>query len=164
MVFPDSSYFRSGPYVCQIALLVYSVPNTGIQIVGCLLNWGLFGTLSLQLCMFLRFFFQQIASNAFSLDLYYLAFPNDSRLLKYLVYGIYVIESVQTILVAHDTFAMFGYGFGDMDALTRLNYNWITVPITSAVGAWSIRYLFFSYVSCVQRLVSRRSSMHTESS
>ncbi|KAK0484815.1 hypothetical protein IW261DRAFT_1416722 [Armillaria novae-zelandiae] len=55
------------------------------------------------------------------------------RFLKYLVYGIYVIESVQTILVAHDTFAMFGYGFGDMDALTRLNYNWVTVPITSAV-------------------------------
>ncbi|KAK0221082.1 hypothetical protein EDD85DRAFT_960605 [Armillaria nabsnona] len=99
---------------------------SGPYIVGCLLNWGLFGTLSVQLY------------------LYYLAFPNDSRLLKYLVYGIYVIESVQTILVAHDTIAMFGYGFGDMDALTRLNYNWITVPITSAVAA-GMAQVFYAY-------------------
>ncbi len=112
--------------------------------MGCLLNWGLFGTLSVQLCtlLLLRVSFQQIASDAFSLDLYYLAFPNDRRFTKYLVYGIYVIEFIQTILVAHDTFAMFGYGFGDMDALTRLNYNWLTVPIMSAVGTWSICYQF----------------------
>ncbi|KAK0236501.1 hypothetical protein EDD85DRAFT_1024777 [Armillaria nabsnona] len=112
----------SGPYVCQIALLVYSVPNTGIQIVGCLLNWGLFGTLSVQL-----------------------SFPNDSRLLKYLVYGIYVIESVQTIFVAHDTFAMFG-----------LNYNWITVPITSAVAA-GVAQVFYAYrifVVSISRIIS----------
>ncbi|KAK0236463.1 hypothetical protein EDD85DRAFT_954322 [Armillaria nabsnona] len=90
---------------------------TGPFIVGCLLNWGLFGTLSVQLY------------------LYYLAFPNDRRSLKHLVYGIYLIEFVQTILVAHDTFATFGYGFGDMDALARINFFWLTVPIMSAVAA-----------------------------
>ncbi len=79
-----------------------------------------------------------IVSNAFSLDLYYLAFPNDRRFTKHLVYGIYVIEFVQTILVAHDMFATYGYGFGDMDALTGMNFNWLTVPIMSAVGARSI--------------------------
>ncbi len=98
--------------------------------------------------------FQQIASNAFSLDLYYLAFPNDRRPLKYLVYGIYIIESVQTILVAHDTFATFGYGFGDMDALARINFFWLTVPIMSAVGAHSVCYLFsvtYQEISCLCR-------------
>ncbi|KAK0449460.1 hypothetical protein EV421DRAFT_1996525 [Armillaria borealis] len=111
---------------------------SGPYIVGALLNWGLFGTLSVQLY------------------LYYLAFPNDSRLLKYLVYGIYVIESVQTILVAHDTFAMFGYGFGDMDALTRLNYNWITVPITSAVaaGVGQVFYAYRIFVVSKSRIIS----------
>ncbi|PBK66273.1 hypothetical protein ARMSODRAFT_1021479 [Armillaria solidipes] len=99
---------------------------TGPFIVGCLLNWGLFGTLSVQLY------------------LYYLAFPNDRRSLKYLVYGIYVIESVQTMLVAHDTFATFGYGFGDIDALTRMNYLWLTVPIMSAVVA-GIGQGFYAY-------------------
>ncbi|KAK0498689.1 hypothetical protein EDD18DRAFT_46750 [Armillaria luteobubalina] len=99
---------------------------SGPYIIGCLLNWGLFGTLSVQLY------------------LYYLAFPNDRRCLKYLVYGIYAIESVQTIIVAHDTFAMFGYGFGDMDGLTRMNSLWLTVPIMSAVAA-GIGQVFYAY-------------------
>ncbi|KAK0236471.1 hypothetical protein EDD85DRAFT_954339 [Armillaria nabsnona] len=99
---------------------------TGPFIVGFLLNWGLFGTLSVQLY------------------LYYLAFPNDRRFTKYLVYGIYVIESVQTMLVAHDMFAMFGHGFGDIDALTRTNFNWLTVPIMSAVAA-CVGQVFYAY-------------------
>ncbi|SJL10193.1 uncharacterized protein ARMOST_13577 [Armillaria ostoyae] len=90
---------------------------TGPIIIGGLLNWGLFGTLSVQLY------------------LYYLAFPKDRRFTKYLVYGIYVIEFVQTMFIARDVFATFGYGFGDMDALTRLNFNWLTIPITGALSA-----------------------------
>ncbi|PBK84788.1 hypothetical protein ARMGADRAFT_1088234 [Armillaria gallica] len=99
---------------------------SGPYIVGCLLNWGLFGTLSVQLY------------------LYYLAFPNDRRFTKYLVYGIYVIEFAQTILVAHDAFATFGYGFGDMDALTRMNCNWVAVPVMSAIAA-GVGQVFYAY-------------------
>ncbi len=105
--------------------------------MGFLLNWGLFGTLSVQLCAS-ESFSSSFVLIGFSLDLYYLAFPNDRRFTKYLVYGIYVIEFVQTMLVAHDMFAMFGYGFGDIDALTKTNFNWLTVPIMSAVGARSV--------------------------
>ncbi|PBK82350.1 hypothetical protein ARMGADRAFT_1090403 [Armillaria gallica] len=99
---------------------------TGPFIVGFLLNWGLFGTLSVQLY------------------LYYLAFPNDRRFTKYLVYGIYVIESVQTMLIAHDMFARFGYGFGDIDALTKTDFNWLTVPIMGAVVA-CVGQVFYAY-------------------
>ncbi|PBK84766.1 hypothetical protein ARMGADRAFT_604653 [Armillaria gallica] len=99
---------------------------TGPYIVGALLNWGLFGTLSVQLY------------------LYYLAFPDDRRFTKFLVYGIYVIELVQTVLVAHDTFAMFGYGFGDIDALTRINFRWLIVPLMSAVAA-CVGQFFYAY-------------------
>ncbi|KAK0480979.1 hypothetical protein EDD18DRAFT_1363582 [Armillaria luteobubalina] len=98
----------------------------GPFIVGFLLNWGLFGTLSVQLY------------------LYYLAFPNDRRLLRNLIYGIYIIESVQTILVAHDAFTMFGYDFGDIHALTRMNSFWFTVPIMSAVAA-GVGQVFYAY-------------------
>ncbi|SJL10281.1 uncharacterized protein ARMOST_13665 [Armillaria ostoyae] len=99
---------------------------SGPYIVGCLLNWGLFGTLSVQLY------------------LYYLAFPNDRRFTKYLVYGIYVIEFAQTMLVAHDAFAMYGYGFGDMDALTRINFYWLAGPIMSAVAS-CVGQVFYAY-------------------
>ncbi|PBK66293.1 hypothetical protein ARMSODRAFT_960237 [Armillaria solidipes] len=99
---------------------------SGPYVVGALLNWGLFGTLSVQLY------------------LYYLAFPNDRRFTKYLVYGIYVIEFTQTILVTYDAFSTFGYGFGDMDALTRMNYNWLAVPVMSAVAA-GVGQVFYAY-------------------
>ncbi|PBK67137.1 hypothetical protein ARMSODRAFT_320239 [Armillaria solidipes] len=99
---------------------------SGPYIVGCLLNWGLFGTLTVQLY------------------LYYLAFPNDRRFTKYLVYGIYVIEFVQTMFVSHDAFATFGYSFGDMDALARLNFSWLTVPVMSAVVS-CVGRVFYAY-------------------
>ncbi len=117
----------------------------------------------MQLCASLQLALQQVTPNAFSLDLYYLAFPNDRRFIKYLVYGIYVIEFVQTMLISHDVFATFGYGFGDMDALTANNLSWFTVPIMSAVGArsnsypFSVTYLEFSCwcgasLLCIQNL------------
>ncbi|PBK87026.1 hypothetical protein ARMGADRAFT_1168899 [Armillaria gallica] len=99
---------------------------SGPQIVGYLLNWGLFGTLSVQLY------------------LYYLAFPKDRQFIKYLVYGIYIVEFVQTILVSHDAFARFGYGFGDLDALTEVHFNWLILPIMSAVTA-SVGQGFYAY-------------------
>ncbi|KAK0241104.1 hypothetical protein EDD85DRAFT_948200 [Armillaria nabsnona] len=99
---------------------------SGPEIVAHLLHWGLFGTLSVQLY------------------LYYLAFPKDRQFIKYLVYGVYIVEFVQTILVSHDTFAMFGYGFGDLDALTEVHFNWLIVPIMSAVTA-SVGHVFYAY-------------------
>ncbi|KAK0498688.1 hypothetical protein EDD18DRAFT_46668, partial [Armillaria luteobubalina] len=111
---------------------------SGPIVVGFLLNWGLFGALSAQLY------------------LYYLAFPNDRRLLKYLVYGIYVIEFVQTMVVTRDKFAALGYGFGDIEALTRMNHSWLTVPIMSAVaaGAGQIFYAYRIFVVSKSRMVS----------
>ncbi len=63
----------------------------------------------------------------------------------------YVIELVQAMLIAHDMFATFGYGFGDMDALTRVNLNGLTIPIMGALGAQSLCYPFpitYQEISC----------------
>ncbi|KAK0459316.1 uncharacterized protein EV420DRAFT_315030 [Desarmillaria tabescens] len=99
---------------------------TGPMIVAYFFHWALFGTLSLQLY------------------LYYLAFPKDKKSTKYFVYGIYVAEFAQTMLVAHDAFAVFGYGFGDIEALTRMNSNWLTVPVMSAAAA-CVAQVFYAY-------------------
>ncbi|KAK0454320.1 hypothetical protein EV421DRAFT_1896246 [Armillaria borealis] len=99
---------------------------SGPIIVACLLHWGLFGTLSVQLY------------------LYYLAFPRDRQFTKYLVYGIYVVEFVQTMLVTHDAFVEFGYGFGDIEALTGVHFNWLIVPVMSAVVAF-VGQGFYAY-------------------
>ncbi|PBL04248.1 hypothetical protein ARMGADRAFT_1070725 [Armillaria gallica] len=99
---------------------------SGPLVVAYLLHWGLFGTLPVQLY------------------LYYLAFPKDRKFTKYLVYGIYIIEFVQTMLFTHDAFATFGYGFGDIEALTRVHFYWFTVPIMSAVVA-CVGQVFYAY-------------------
>ncbi|KAK0226538.1 hypothetical protein IW262DRAFT_1431579 [Armillaria fumosa] len=101
---------------------------SGPLIVGYLLNWGLFGTLSIQLY------------------LYYLAFPKDRRFVKSLVYGIYIVELFHTILVTHDAFTIFGYGFGDLDALTDVHSNWLLVPMMGGIGMSSTsRSGFYAY-------------------
>lgn len=67
-------------------------------------------------------------------DLYYLAFPHDRRTIKYVVYGVFIIEVIQTILVTHDAFAIFGYGFSEFKSLTDMHMDWFTVPVMSGLG------------------------------
>ncbi|KAJ7113797.1 hypothetical protein C8R44DRAFT_984473 [Mycena epipterygia] len=83
------------------------------------LHWGLFGILSIQLY------------------LYYQAFPNDRSRTKCLVYTVYAIESVQTILLTYDAFMVFGNGFGDLATLTKVYFDWMTVPVMSGLGSLS---------------------------
>ncbi|KAK0459324.1 uncharacterized protein EV420DRAFT_315280 [Desarmillaria tabescens] len=99
---------------------------SGPLIVACFLHWGLFGTLSLQLY------------------LYYLAFPKDKRSTKCLVYGINIVEFGQTVIVTHDAFTVFGYGFGDVEILTDMHSNRLTVPVMSAVAA-CVGQVFYAY-------------------
>ena len=87
-------------------------------------------------------FSSNIVSNTFSLlDLYYQAFPKDRKSTKHLVYGLYVVELIQTILVTYDAFAIFGYGFGDLEALTKIHFNWLVVPIMGGIGTYYVQYI-----------------------
>jgi len=109
------------------------VEFSGPLLVGELLHWALFGTLSVQLY------------------LYYSAFPNDRLSTKCLVYGVYALEVVETILITHDSFAAFGYGFGDISALFKAFYAYrvhvlsksylvpgliVLVSLTSSIGGF----------------------------
>ncbi|PBK86608.1 hypothetical protein ARMGADRAFT_532740 [Armillaria gallica] len=110
---------------------------SGPIIIANLLHWGLFGTLSVQLY------------------LYYLAFPNDKKITKYLVYGIYIVEFVQTMFATHDAFATFGYGFGDIEALTAMHFNWLVIPIMSGVVscAGQVFYAYRIFILSKSRIV-----------
>ncbi|KAJ6464768.1 hypothetical protein C8R47DRAFT_67878 [Mycena vitilis] len=90
----------------------------GPVLVGYLLHWGLFGTLSIQLY------------------LYYQAFPNDRLFNKCLVYTICAIEFVQTMLMTDAAFSSFAYGFGDVSALDDVRFEWLTVPVMSGIVAF----------------------------
>ncbi|KAJ7302024.1 hypothetical protein DFH08DRAFT_945856 [Mycena albidolilacea] len=85
-------------------------------IVADVLHWVLFGTLTVQFY------------------LYYKAFPNDRLANKYLVYALYVLELIQTILTTHSMFVTFGVGFSDPEALMNMDFGWLAVPIMSGLG------------------------------
>ncbi|KAJ6515182.1 hypothetical protein C8R47DRAFT_506168 [Mycena vitilis] len=94
---------------------------SGPLIVAYLLHWGLFGALTVQV-----------------------SFPNDAKGTKRLVYVVYCLELVQTILVSYDAFRNFGYGFGDIEALTAVDFNWLNVPVMTAFIA-GIGQFFYAY-------------------
>ncbi|KAJ7195948.1 hypothetical protein GGX14DRAFT_376570, partial [Mycena pura] len=95
-------------------------------IVACLLHWGLFGILTIQLY------------------LYYEAFPNDRLFINCLVYGVYTVELTRTILITRDSFTAFGYGFGNISALTDIHLNWLTVPVMGGFVA-CVGQCFYAY-------------------
>ncbi|KAJ6538133.1 hypothetical protein B0H19DRAFT_1270496 [Mycena capillaripes] len=98
---------------------------SGPVFLGHLLHWVLFGALNIQIY------------------LYYQAFPNDRLFTKCLVYTVYMLELGQTIIMAHDAFAIFVYGFGDLTELMGVHWEWF-VPILSGIVAF-IGQSFYAY-------------------
>ncbi|KAK7034667.1 hypothetical protein VNI00_012309 [Paramarasmius palmivorus] len=90
---------------------------TGPLMLGYMLSWGLLGILSVQIY------------------LYYTAFPKDPLKFKVLVYFIYILDVVQTIMFTHDAFERFVYGFGNPLAVISPNLLWFSSPfIDGLVG------------------------------
>ncbi|KAJ6564421.1 hypothetical protein B0H19DRAFT_78251 [Mycena capillaripes] len=102
------------------------VQVSGPLILAHFLHWGLFSVLTVQLY------------------LYYQAFPNDRLFTKCLVYTIYAIAIVQTVLLTHDGFAAFGYGFEDFAALTAVRFYWFTSPVVGGLVAF-MGQSFYAY-------------------
>jgi hypothetical protein len=84
-------------------------------------------------------------------DVYYLAFPNDKIRIKCLVYGLALVEVVQTAFMSHDAVVSLGLGFGDPSALNNINFSWLTVPLTTSVGQYFKRFIATTPMFCSQR-------------
>ena len=67
-------------------------------------------------------------------DIYYLSFSKDPPTRKILVYAVYVVEFVQTILLSQMALKEFAAGFGSFVALREVSNSWFTVPILSLTG------------------------------
>ncbi|KAJ7145747.1 hypothetical protein C8R44DRAFT_755795 [Mycena epipterygia] len=88
---------------------------TGPILAGTQFNWALFGILSVQIYIF------------------YSSFPKETIGMKALVYGIYIIEIVQTALSSHFAFAVLVNGWGDPNAIQKLPWSISSIPITAAI-------------------------------
>jgi len=68
------------------------------------------------------------------LDVYYLASSNDSRRTNALVYGVYLVETIQTFLLSYTAFKTFAAGFGNINAIIDGSILWFSIPIMSSAG------------------------------
>jgi hypothetical protein len=72
----------------------------------------------------------------FHLDVYYLAFLNDSPRTNALVYGVYLVEMTQTFLLSYTAFKTFAAGFGNINAIIDGSILWFSIPIMSSAGTF----------------------------
>jgi len=105
----------------------------GPLLVGYIINWGLFGVLSVQVY------------------LYYLGFPNDRNTIKSLIAVVYIIEMLQSILVAHDAFAIFVTGFGNFEVLEGMHFAWLTVCVLYSLLSSIVQVVYALRISVIAR-------------
>ncbi|KAG7090569.1 hypothetical protein E1B28_009676 [Marasmius oreades] len=98
------------------------IPKTaGPILLGYLLNYGLHGVLTVQTYN------------------YYNAFPNDPTKVKAVVYGVYILETIQTVMITWDAFQYFAFGFGDASVLSQENLVWFDGCIMDGAVAFVVQ-------------------------
>ncbi|KAF9463820.1 hypothetical protein BDZ94DRAFT_1235907 [Collybia nuda] len=99
--------------------------TAGPLLIRYLLNWMLQGVLCAQVYS------------------YYIAFPNDRKLFKVLIYGVFLVETLETGLATNGVFSTFAKGFVDKDSPTKVHLAWLSVPVNSGIVGW-VGQLFFA--------------------
>ncbi|KAH9952924.1 hypothetical protein BGW80DRAFT_1193581, partial [Lactifluus volemus] len=93
-------------------------------LLGVLWNWCLYGALAVQLYV------------------YSYNFPDDMKFLKLLVYGVFIIETLQTALSGADVYYWFASGYGNLNHLASPYAMPFDIPIIGAVVSLSVQFFF----------------------
>ncbi|KAE9388428.1 hypothetical protein BT96DRAFT_1025464 [Gymnopus androsaceus JB14] len=89
--------------------------TTGPIMIGIMLNWGFMGVLAAQIYYYNR------------------TFSRDKKKLKFLVYGLGVLDTLQSTMITADAFHWFVYGFGNTAQLNDIFLNCWDVPFLDAI-------------------------------
>ncbi|CAA7260939.1 unnamed protein product [Cyclocybe aegerita] len=108
-------------------------PQRARQLICGYINTTLFGVLSVQVFIF------------------YCAFPCEALYLKLLVYGVYVLETVQTALFVEHAFRMYVVSFGIIEGSNIVGTSWFSVPILTSVGTCAIQFFYAHRVYILSR-------------
>lgn len=57
--------------------------------------------------------------------------------LKTLVYGLYILDFAQTLLVTAFVFHMLGSGWGNVNILESVGLSWLALPFFNAISKYS---------------------------
>ncbi|KAJ7839578.1 hypothetical protein B0H14DRAFT_3869710 [Mycena olivaceomarginata] len=99
---------------------------TASQLIGSLLNFYLFGVLSVQVYV------------------YHACFPKDKASIKYLVYLIFLFMALSTCLNAADAYFWYASGFGNLIQFSKAHISPFYTPIGGSIIA-SVIQMFFCY-------------------
>lgn len=97
---------------------------TGPLFLGSVFSWCLFGTFILQVYIFS------------------ISFPNERLGIRLLVYGLLVLDIVQTIFSTHWVWRILVLGWGDTSVLSQLPWSSITIPILSGIVSAIVQFFF----------------------
>ena len=75
--------------------------------------------------------------------------------IRFVVYGIFLLETVQTIFSGADLYYWFAAGFGNVDQLTSPFLTFLDVPIMGAVVSLSVQFFFVYRISVLSEKRSR---------
>lgn len=98
--------------------------RAGPPFVGFMLNWGLLGVLLVQV------------------HLYHALFPRDGIHFKALVYGIFILDCVQTFLLSSDFFEGFVYQRANEAAFSTIGTGWFSFIILGGVISAAVQTTF----------------------
>jgi len=97
---------------------------TAPQLLGGIWNWCLFGVLVVQTYV------------------YSYNFPDDRRLIKLLVYGVFFLETLQTSLNGADLYYWFASGFGNLKHLASPYAGVFDVPMVGTLVSLIVQFFF----------------------
>ncbi|KAH9958992.1 hypothetical protein BC827DRAFT_536600 [Russula dissimulans] len=99
---------------------------TGPILIGNLVNWLLLGVLTMQIYA------------------YYLCFPKDYRRIKSTVYGLYLLDIIQTVFTTEGAWRALCVGWGDPSSLIHTSWGFSMIPVVSGViSSWV--QIFFAW-------------------
>ncbi|KAG7096063.1 hypothetical protein E1B28_006744 [Marasmius oreades] len=99
--------------------------TAGPFLLGYFLNYGLYGVLTVQTYI------------------YYNAFPNDRIRIQIVVYGLYIVETMQTVIITWDAFQNFVFGFGEPGVINfKRNLTWLDVCLVDGLVAFVVQTFF----------------------
>ncbi|KAF7316037.1 hypothetical protein MIND_00121400 [Mycena indigotica] len=114
-------------------------PNIGSiaasQLIGSLLNFCLYGVLAVQVYI------------------WRLSFPSDKATIKWLVYLIFLVETVATALNGYDIYYWFAAGFGDILRFSKPHVSPFYTPILGSVMALVVQTFFSWRIYIIKRQV-----------
>ncbi|KAF7326022.1 hypothetical protein MKEN_00453100 [Mycena kentingensis (nom. inval.)] len=112
-------------------------PNIGeiaaSQVIGSLLNWFLYGILAVQVYI------------------WRLTFPDDKAAIKWLVYIIFLVETVATALNGWDMYYWFAAGFGDIIMFSKVQASAWYTPMLGGLMALVVQTFFCYRIYIIKR-------------